>query len=108
MPRLYIQPTPGNGKNYLLRIFRRLRYIGFTPTMVGYGYPPIYVNAPKVIHPKLKQIALEIDPNTIFTVYRPDLEGLNGMRLNSKGILESITPPLGISFLTRELRSIAS
>lgn len=96
--RLYIQPTPGNGKGFLGRIAARLHYMGYTPTIIGWGFPPIYVNAPRSVHATIMQQVKEIDPDTIFAYFRPDVDGLEGLRLDPDGQIERVgSPPPFIS-----------
>jgi len=107
MAKLYIQPTFGNGKGFLSSLVDRLHYSGYNPILVGWGYPPIYVNAPREVHPFLMRLACEIDPNTIFAYYRPDVEGLEGLRLNHKGDLEPVEVPPMV-FIPAPLVSLAA
>jgi hypothetical protein len=44
MTVLYIQPTPGNGKGYLRNTYDALREQKFSVKVVGYGYPPIFID----------------------------------------------------------------
>ena len=107
MAKLYIQPTPGNGQGFLETLVTRLHYSGYNPVMVGWGYPPIYVNAPREVHPFLMRLANEIDPNTIFAYHRADVDGLEGVRLNSQGQIERLETPPSI-LLPKPMLSLAA
>ncbi|MDM8526652.1 toll/interleukin-1 receptor domain-containing protein [Anaerolineales bacterium HSG24] len=44
MTILYIEPRPGNGSDYLLNTMLTLQEEGYSPTLIGGGYPPIFVD----------------------------------------------------------------
>ncbi|MDM8519003.1 toll/interleukin-1 receptor domain-containing protein [Anaerolineales bacterium HSG6] len=54
MTVLYIEPRPGNGNDYLRNTILELKKEGYSPTLVGHGYPPIYVDVEEKLHPKIK------------------------------------------------------
>lgn len=90
MTKLYINPAPNRGENYLQRIIARLHGAGYHPVIIGHGHPPIFVVAPRSQHGTIMQRVREIDPDSKFSYFRADMDGLNGVCLNAEGNLEQI------------------
>ena len=70
MPKLYIQPQPRQMK--LGMIINALRNKGYVVEIIGYGYPPIYVETDRGQWEQVKEIVKTIDSTAIFSSYRVD------------------------------------
>ena len=69
MSKLFITPRHG----YLGRTIDELREDQYTVSVVGYGYPPIYVEAERSQHDAIKEVVISVDPEAEFQPYRADL-----------------------------------
>lgn len=69
MKRLFINPPQGS----LGQTIDALREAGFQVEIVGWGYPPIFVTADEDQIEGIKEIALEVNPETTFQSWRSDL-----------------------------------
>lgn len=70
MPKLFIEPPHGS----LGKTMEALREEGFKPQLVGYGYPPMYVEEDNTDRlNRAKEIAKETDSGVKTQPYRADL-----------------------------------
>lgn len=72
MSKLFITPQHG----YLGKTIDELREENYTVKLIGYGYPPIFVEADTSLHDTIKQSVGDIDEKAEFRLYGPDLAHL--------------------------------
>lgn len=78
MNKLFITPRHG----YLGEIIDKLREHKYEVTLIGWGYPPIFVEADKSQHQDIRDFVEDIDEEVKFSPYRLDL--LSASELNEK------------------------
>jgi len=66
--KLFITPRPG----YLAKTIAELRKESYDVSVVGWGYPPVYVESDKNQHKMIEELTREVDAEAKFALYRAD------------------------------------
>ena len=69
MAKLFITPTHGK----LGSVIDNLKDNGYNVEVIGYGYPPIYVEVEKREFPEIEKVVKEVDSGAEFSAVRFDL-----------------------------------